>query len=171
MISTSADVFGTDDDFDCFIKIDGVEIEASNRTSMIGTDNIEENCSTDAFYEITAGGTYAVDFAFTGWLHRPGSMRLCSMCSTFRSITTAADPARRFNRRTQSGLGRRSPRSLSRLQGRLFPRSPMVLGLSQTRSSADARSWASNGACRPGPAFSAIRNPQPSRWSAPSLIA
>ena len=145
MISASADVFGTDNDFDCFIEIDGVEIVASNRTSMIGTDKHRgELLDGRRFYEITAGGTYAVDFAFNNVdaSTRVDEAVLNVLYVSVRSRRQPHPAKRSDRRRTQSGLAL-APLStveepVERLQILLFPRSPMVSGLSQTRSSATA---------------------------------
>jgi hypothetical protein len=65
LIIASADVFGSaEDSYDCFLEVDGNEIEASERTSMFdAAEDREENCGTNAIVPVSAG-TRNVKFNF-----------------------------------------------------------------------------------------------------------
>lgn len=67
IISASSNLFnfGGTDLFTCRILVNGSEILASGRDIELSITN-EQNCSTDAHYEVYAAGDYTVDFDYSG---------------------------------------------------------------------------------------------------------
>jgi hypothetical protein len=66
VISASADVFGDAPGpvVECVIQVDNVDVDSSYRELRLSADNTQMICATDAFYEVSAGGTYDIDFHF-----------------------------------------------------------------------------------------------------------
>ncbi|HET9678016.1 MAG TPA: hypothetical protein VFP21_11010 [Solirubrobacterales bacterium] len=67
LVVASSDVFGnTEDFFNCFLRVDGTEIEGSRRTSAVGpASDSEDNCDTNTIVPVSAG-THNVKFDYSG---------------------------------------------------------------------------------------------------------
>lgn len=68
VVTASADVYGTADDFlTCSIWVDGDQLAESNRALELDPpDAGEQNCATNAVYTTVFGGDHVVDFYFAG---------------------------------------------------------------------------------------------------------
>lgn len=63
LITAGSDVFNSlsADAVSCWVRVDGEKVEWSERTSSLGTNNSEENCSTEASWAVFPG-QHTVEF-------------------------------------------------------------------------------------------------------------